>query len=50
MKILAEETSFLGQNLVTKVFTKKKKKEKERERREECIQPIENILIRKHKL
>lgn len=49
MKILAEETSFLGQNLVTKVFTKKKK-EKERERREECIQPIENILIRKHKL
>lgn len=30
MKILAEETSFLGQNLVTKVFTKKKRKKKEK--------------------
>lgn len=28
MKILAEETSFLGQNLVTKVFAKKKKEKK----------------------
>lgn len=28
MKILGEETSFLGQNLVTKVFAKKKKREK----------------------
>lgn len=33
MKILAEETSFLGQNLVTKVFVKKKKKKK-RKRKE----------------
>lgn len=30
MKILAEETSFLGQNLVTKVFAKKKKKKRKR--------------------